>query len=66
MGKLDADAGLEFEPLLFELLPDLNLKDAVRVVSSGDSEMAYLAYVKQLIDSLLFVLCTAHKTPISP
>jgi len=58
------EAGLELELLLalFDCLP--RLADAERVVSWGNSEMAYLQNVKQLIGRLLSVLFTAHTTVI--
>jgi len=60
--KRDADAGLELELLLAQLDCLPHLEDAMRVVSWGTSEMAYFENVKQPIDSLLFVLFTAHET----
>jgi len=62
MEKRDADAGLELELLLAQLDCLPHLEDAMRVVSWGTSEMAYFENVKQPIDSLLFVLFTAHET----
>jgi len=56
------ETGLELQLLLalFGCLP--RLVDAQRVVSLGHVEISYLQNVKQLTDSLLSVLFTAHKT----